>query len=112
CASVTMSAPPVQPTAQPRRIASAPRRIWRSYPVVLGSGGMRGLVIVIAVIAVALGCTKGAKEGEEEARREAERIQKEKEQTGGVAKTIRPPVPGQTKIPCAQLLPDLAKFQE
>ncbi|HLL21601.1 MAG TPA: hypothetical protein VK427_05690 [Kofleriaceae bacterium] len=54
-------------------------------------------------------CTKGAKEGEEEARREAERLQKEKEATGGVAKVVRPPVPGMAKIPCTQLL-DIEKF--
>ncbi len=69
---------------------------------------MRGLHIVVAI--GLLGCTKGAKEGEEEARREAEKLQKEKEASGGVAKTIRPPVPGETKIPCTQLL-DLDKFQ-
>ena len=74
----------------------------------LGSPRMRGLIIVaIALVA----CTKGAKEGEEEARREAERLQKEKEKTGGVARTIRPPVPGMAKIPCEQLI-DAAKFGE
>ena len=70
---------------------------------------MRGLIIVVAIGLLA--CTKGAKEGEEEARREAERIQKEKEKTGGVARTIKPPVPGNAKIPCEQLL-DIAKFGE
>src|SRR6187200_2405729 len=70
---------------------------------------MRGLIIVIAVVGMlAAACTKGAKEGEEEARREAERIQKEKEATGGVAKVIKPPVPGMTKIPCTQLLDPVA----
>ena len=73
---------------------------------------MRGLLIGIVGIALASGCTKGAKQGEEEARQEADRIQKEKERTGGVAKTIRPPVPGQTKIPCTQLLDNLEKFQQ
>src|SRR5687768_184932 len=66
---------------------------------------MRGLIIVIALA----GCGKGAKEGEEEARREAERLQKEKEKTGGVARTIKPPVPGMAKIPCEQLI-DVAAF--
>ena len=70
---------------------------------------MRGLIIVVAIGLLA--CSKGAKEGEEAARREAEALQKEKERTGGVARTIRPPVPGQSKIPCEQLL-DLAKFGE
>lgn len=63
---------------------------------------MRGLFIVVAIGFVA--CGKGAKEGAEEARREAERIQKAKESSGGVARTIRPPVPGTAKIPCTQLL--------
>ena len=71
---------------------------------------MRGLIIVAIGLGL-VGCTKGAKEGEEEARREAERLQKEKEKTGGVARTIRPPVPGMAKIPCEQLL-DIAKFGE
>jgi len=72
---------------------------------------MRGFIIVIAALGLLGACTKGAKQGEEEARREAEKLQKEKEKTGGVAKTIRPPVPGQSKIACTQLL-DLAKFGE
>lgn len=73
---------------------------------------MRGLIIVMAASGLlAAACTKGAKEGEEEARREAERLQKEKEKTGGVARTIKPPVPGMAKIPCEQLI-DVAKFGE
>jgi hypothetical protein len=70
---------------------------------------MRGLIIVVAIGLVA--CTKGSKEGAEEARREAERVQKEKEKSGGVARTIRPPVPGMAKVPCEQLL-DPVKFGE
>jgi hypothetical protein len=69
---------------------------------------MRGMIIVVITIGL-LACGKGAKQGEEEARREAERIQAEKERTGGVAKTIRPPVPGMAKIPCEQLI-DIEKF--
>ena len=72
---------------------------------------MRGLIIVIVAFGFAGACTKGAKQAEEEAQAEADRIQKEKERTGGVAKTIRPPVPGSAKIPCTQLL-DVAKFGE
>jgi len=72
---------------------------------------MRGLIIVVISIGMLAGCTKGAKEGEEEARREAERAQAAKEKSGGVARTIRPPVPGMTKIPCTQLLDPVA-FQE
>ena len=69
---------------------------------------MRGMIIVVIAIGL-LACTKGAKQGEEEAKREAERIQAEKERTGGVAKTIKPPVPGMAKIPCEQLI-DIEKF--
>jgi hypothetical protein len=74
---------------------------------------MRGLTTVIAVLGLlSAACGKGgAKQAEEEAQAEADRIQKEKEATGGVAKTIRPPVPGTAKIACTQLL-DLAKFGE
>src|SRR5688500_5423109 len=72
---------------------------------------MRGLVNIVIALGLVASCTKGAKEGEEEARREAERLQKEKEKTGGVARTIRPPVPGSAKIPCEQLI-DVVKFGE
>src|SRR5215203_7388372 len=73
---------------------------------------MRGHIIFIAAsLAFSGACTKGAKQAEEEAQAEADRIQKEKEKSGGVAKTIRPPVPGTAKIPCTQLL-DIAKFGE
>ncbi|MBA3391855.1 MAG: hypothetical protein H0T89_04375 [Deltaproteobacteria bacterium] len=65
---------------------------------------MRAFIAIMAIGLVGSACTKGAKEGEEEAKREAERLQKEKEAAGGVAKTIRPPVPGQSRIPCTQLL--------
>jgi hypothetical protein len=70
---------------------------------------VRGLIIVIAAFSFLGACTKGAKQAEEEAQAEADRVQKEKEKTGGVAKTIRPPVPGTAKIPCTQLL-DVEKF--
>jgi hypothetical protein len=71
---------------------------------------MRGHIIVIAAaLLLSSACTKGAKQAEQEAQAEADRIQKEKEKSGGVAKTIRPPVPGTAKIPCTQLL-DVEKF--
>jgi hypothetical protein len=72
---------------------------------------MRGHIIAILALGLSASCTKGAKQAEEEAQAEADRIQKEKEKSGGVAKTIRPPVPGSAKIPCTQLL-DLVKFGE
>lgn len=72
---------------------------------------MRGHIILIAALGLSGACTKGAKQAEQEAQAEADRLQKEKEKTGGVARTIRPPVPGTAKIPCTQLL-DLAKFGE
>ena len=74
---------------------------------------MRGLITVIAALGLfTAACGKsGAKRAEEEAQAEADKLQKEKEKTGGVAKTIRPPVPGMSKIACTQLL-DLAKFGE
>lgn len=72
---------------------------------------MRGFTTVVCVLGlVAAACGKsGAKQAEEEAQAEADRLQKQKEQSGGVAKTIRPPVPGTAKIACTQLL-DLEKF--
>jgi hypothetical protein len=73
---------------------------------------MRGHLIVIAALGLVIGCGKdGAKRAEEEAQAEDDRIQAEKEKTGGVAKTIRPPVPGTAKIACTQLL-DITKFGE
>lgn len=72
---------------------------------------MRGHIIAILALSLFASCTKGAKQAEEEAQAEADRIQKEKEKTGGVAKVVRPPVPGTAKIPCTQLL-DIVKFGE
>jgi len=62
-------------------------------------------VIIAITILGLLGCGKGgAKKAQEEARLEAEKLQKEKEARGGVAKKIRPPVPGMQRIACTQLL--------
>jgi hypothetical protein len=71
---------------------------------------MRGLTTVITALGLLTACGKsGKQQAEEEAQAEADRIQKEKEASGGVAKTIRPPVPGTAKIACTQLL-DVEKF--
>lgn len=61
---------------------------------------MRALIVCLLLVA----CSKSENAGAEEARKEAEQVQKEKERTGGVAKVIKPPVAGETKIPCSQLL--------
>jgi hypothetical protein len=73
---------------------------------------MRSLAISLAV-AVGLGaCSKGKEEGLEAARKEAEAEQKAKEAAGrGPAAVMRPPVPGETKIPCTQLI-DAAMYQQ
>jgi hypothetical protein len=58
----------------------------------------------------AAGCSKGANQGAEEARKQAEAEQKAKEARGEVAKKISPPVPGDAKLACANVLkPDLVK---
>jgi hypothetical protein len=63
---------------------------------------MRSTIALCFVLLAA--CSKSESAGAEEARKEAERIQKEKEKTGGAAKVMRPPVAGEAKIPCTQLL--------
>lgn len=83
----------------------------RTRTIVLGSGAMRAISISLAMAAGLLACTKGGKEGLEAARREAEAEQKAKEAAGGAAKVMKPPVAGQTKIPCSQLI-DAAAFQQ
>jgi hypothetical protein len=59
----------------------------------------------------AVACGKGENAGIEEAKKQAEAEQKTKETKGEVAKTIKPPVPGHTMLPCAQVI-DAAKFQQ
>ncbi|MDX2092286.1 MAG: hypothetical protein SFX73_30765 [Kofleriaceae bacterium] len=66
--------------------------------------------IAVAVAALLPACSKGANEGAEEARKEAEAELKAKVAAGEAPKKISPPVPGQAKIPCAQLI-DTAAFQ-
>ena len=69
----------------------------------LGSAAMRTIAIIVAC-ALGMSCSKGENAGAEEARKEAERVQKDKEAHGGVAKKINPPVPGKAHLPCEQLL--------
>jgi hypothetical protein len=66
-------------------------------------------IIVIAIGALA--CGKGENAGIEEAKKQAQADQKAAESKGEVAKKIRPPVPGNTKLPCSQVV-DPAKFQQ
>jgi hypothetical protein len=82
----------------------------RTRTIVLGSEPMRAISISLAMAAGLVACTKGSKEGLEAARREAEAEQKAKEAAGAPAKVMRPPVAGQAKIPCAQLI-DAAAYQ-
>src|SRR5690606_7872533 len=72
---------------------------------------MRALISVVASVAALLpACSKGANEGAEEARKEEEAELKAKLAAGEAPKKISPPVPGQAKIPCTQLI-DVAAFQ-
>ncbi len=65
------------------------------------------MVLTIALVAA---CGKSANEGAEEAKRQAEKEQKEKEATGGVAAQINPPVPGRAMLSCANMLkPEIMK---
>src|SRR5687768_18584618 len=56
--------------------------------------------IAIVLSFTLLACSKGSNEGAEEAKKQAEKEQKEKEASGGVAKKINPPVPGRAKLNC------------
>lgn len=69
------------------------------------------LSIVLSAVTALVSCSKGENAGAEEARKEAEAEQKAREARGEPAKKIAPPVPGQARIPCEQLI-DLAKYQE
>lgn len=66
--------------------------------------------LVVSLAAVVPACTKGANEGAEQARKEAEAELKAKAASGEAPKKISPPVPGQAKLPCSQLI-DVAAFQ-
>lgn len=67
--------------------------------------------IAIVLSFTLLACSKGSNEGAEEARKQAEKEQKEKEASGGVAKKISPPVPGNAKLDCAAVI-NTTQFQQ
>lgn len=69
------------------------------------------IAIVVSAVMGLAACGKSENAGAEEAKKQAEAEQKAKEARGEAAKKISPPVPGQQKVPCEQLI-DLAKFQE
>lgn len=79
----------------------------------LGSGAMRRSVISFGVaLGLLAACGKsGEKAAIEEAEQQAQAEQKAKEKANEPAKVMRPPVAGQAKIPCSQLI-DLPKYQE
>jgi hypothetical protein len=72
---------------------------------------MRSTAINLAVALTLVACSKGEQAAKEEARKELEAEQKAKEAAGGAAKVMRPPVAGEAKIPCSQLI-DPAAFQQ
>lgn len=72
---------------------------------------MRSIAIKVGVAIGFLACGKsGEQAGIEEAQKQAEAEQKAKERANEPAKVMRPPVPGQGKIPCSQLI-DLPAYQ-
>ncbi len=72
---------------------------------------MRALnAILVCAVAVIPACKKGENAGAAEAKAEADKLQKEKESKGEVAKKISPPVPGEKKIPCEQLIGDAGPY--
>ena len=62
------------------------------------------ITFVVSVAALLPACTKAANEGAEQAQKEAEAELKAKVAAGEAPKKISPPVPGQAKIPCAQVI--------
>jgi hypothetical protein len=77
---------------------------------VLGFNAMRTTVAIFLSFAL-LACSKGSNEGAEEAKKQAEKEQKEKEASGGVAKKISAPVPGKAKLDCNAVI-NTAQFQQ
>ena len=70
---------------------------------------MRSIAISLAVAAALAACSKGQKEGIEAAKKETEEEARAKAaKSGGPAKVMRPPVAGQAKIPCSQLIDPIA----
>jgi hypothetical protein len=72
---------------------------------------MRRIAISLVVVAGLGACSKGEEAGREAARLEAEAEAKAKNKEHAPAKVQRPPVPGETKIPCTQLI-NLTAFQQ
>ncbi|CAN5887272.1 hypothetical protein BH11MYX3_BH11MYX3_43390 [soil metagenome] len=72
---------------------------------------MRATIAIIVGAATLLGaCSKGENAGADEARKAAEAEQKAREAAGEPAKKMSPPVPGEARIPCEQLI-DLPAYQ-
>lgn len=71
---------------------------------------MRSLVILLGATLATTACSK-KDEAIEEARKKMEAEQKGKEESGGVAKKVTPPVPGEARIPCERMV-DPAKYTE
>jgi hypothetical protein len=72
---------------------------------------MRSIAISLAVVVGLGACEKGEKAGREAAKEEDEAEQRAKAVAHEPAKVMRPPVAGQAKIPCSQLI-DPAAFQQ
>jgi len=76
----------------------------------IGSKHMRAAVGSLLAILTFAACGNSERAGAEEARREAEREQRAKRAASTPARRVTPPVPGQGKVPCSQLI-DAAAFQ-
>jgi hypothetical protein len=73
---------------------------------------MRNAITIVVGTALALAaCGKGENAGAEEAKRQADQEQKQKQTSATVAKKLTPPVPGQAKLPCSQVI-DATKFAQ
>jgi hypothetical protein len=72
---------------------------------------MRSIALSLAIAAGLGACGKGGEAGIEAAKEEDEAAQKAKAVAHEPAKVLRPPVAGQTKIPCTQLI-DPAAYQQ
>jgi hypothetical protein len=70
---------------------------------------MRVLFAAVAAYGL-IGCGDGRNAGIEEAKRQAEAELKAKVDTGGVPKTLKPPVAGEAKLDCTKII-ELDKFQ-
>jgi hypothetical protein len=68
------------------------------------------MAIAVAAVALAGACKSVEREALEEARRQVEAEQRAAAASGQPAKVQRPPVPGQAKVPCEQLV-DPAAYQ-